>query len=226
MGGTDSDWDRFWRLYEKPILAAARARSLNDADCQDVLQETMIKMQSKVAMYDPDRRAIMVDRFNPKTKERERAPVPFTKFLFRVVKGCAIDAWRRNHRRHTHEVPIDRPSSEDTSRAWQEPADPGLGPGGDVEVEGQKALVRVTLDFLLEKGSFKPKTVQIVKALFFEEKSPEEVAKSFATSRGNVDQAKSTVLKKLTPMLRGLDQGFSLEQALTQANKPQEVNYE
>lgn len=43
-GVSDTDWQRFYSLYEKAILAFAAARSLNASDSCDVLQETMIKI--------------------------------------------------------------------------------------------------------------------------------------------------------------------------------------
>lgn len=49
----DSDWGKFYRLYEKPILAVAAAKGLSKADCQDVLQETMVRMcRHGFARYD------------------------------------------------------------------------------------------------------------------------------------------------------------------------------
>ena len=79
------------------------------------------------------------------------------------------------------------------------------------------ALVGVALDFLLEQQTFAPKTVQMFKALMFEQRNPNDVARTFATSRGNVDQAKSTVLRKLRPMYDALDKGLDLEAALHSA---------
>src|SRR5262249_27334701 len=90
----DADWEKFYRLYERPILAVAAAKGLREADCQDVLQETMVRMcRHGFARYDPTRR--------------------FTPFLFGIAKDCAFDALRRRARRNSHEVPID--ASETTS---------------------------------------------------------------------------------------------------------------
>jgi hypothetical protein len=55
------------------------------------------------------------------------------------------------------------------------------------------------------------------KALVFEQRNPNDVARTFATSRGNIDQAKSAVLRKLRPMYDALDQGLDLEAALQRA---------
>src|SRR5262249_41372408 len=86
-GPCDADWDKFYRLYEKPILAIAAARGLSEADCQDVLQETMVRMcRHGFARYDPSRR--------------------FTPFLFGIAKDCALDALRRRARRSSREVPL------------------------------------------------------------------------------------------------------------------------
>jgi RNA polymerase sigma factor (sigma-70 family) len=193
----DSDWEKFYRLYEKPILAVAAAKGLSEADCRDVLQETMVRMcRHGFARYDSIRR--------------------FTPFLFGIAKDCALDALRRRARRNSHEVTID--SSEATpSNKLKDPADKKMSPADAAEIHGQLALVGVALDFLLEHQTFAPKTVQMFKALVFEQRNPNDVARSFATSRGNVDQAKSTVLRKLRPMYDALDKGLDLEAALHSA---------
>lgn len=190
----DSDWEKFYRLYERPILAVAAAKGLSEADCQDVLQETMVRMcRHGFARYDPARR--------------------FTPFLFGIAKDCAFDALRRRARRSSHEVPID--PSETISRNQEKgPADKAMSPADAAGMHGQLALVSVALDLLLEHEMFAPKTVQMFKALIFEQRSPNDVAKAFATSRGNVDQAKSTVLRKLRPMYDAFDQGLDAEAAL------------
>jgi RNA polymerase sigma factor (sigma-70 family) len=193
----DSDWEKFYRLYEKPILAVAAAKGLNESDCQDVLQETMVRMcRHGFTRYDPTRR--------------------FTPFLFGIAKDCALDALRRRARRRSHEMPID--ASETTLCAqMKDPADTAISPAAAAEMQGQVALVGVAIDLLLEHGIFAGKTAQMFKALIFEQQSPNDVATAFATSRGNVDQAKSAVLKKLRPIYdaldRGLDPGAALQNA-------------
>src|SRR5262245_2721825 len=190
----DLDWEKFYRLYEKPILAIAASKGLTKPDCQDVLQETMVRMcRHGFARYDAARR--------------------FTPFLFRIANDCALDALRRRARRSSREVPIDA-SAMISSDRQKHATDKGLNPADAAEMRGRFALLGVALDFLLEHGVFAPKTIQIFKALVFEQRSPSDVAKAFATSRGNVDQAKSAVLRKLRPMYGALDQGLDLEAAL------------
>jgi RNA polymerase sigma factor (sigma-70 family) len=193
----ETDWEKFYRLYERPILAVAAAKGLSQADCQDVLQETMVRMcRHGFARYDPSRR--------------------FTPFLFGIAKDCAVDALRRRTRRSSHEVPVD-PSQATSPNQRKDAADKGMSPADAAEIHGQLALVGVVLDFLLEHQTFAPKTVQMFKALVFEQRDPNDVARSFTTSRGNVDQAKSTVLRKLRPMYDALDKGLDLEAALHSA---------
>lgn len=190
----DADWEKFYRLYEKPILAVAAARGLSEADCQDVLQETMVRMcRHGFARYDSRRR--------------------FTPFLFGIAKDCALDGLRRRARRSSREVPINA-SEATSSNQLKHHADKAMNPADAAEMQGQVALVGVALDFLLEHQTFAPKTVQMFKALVFEQRNPIDVAKTFAMSRHNVDQAKSTVLKKLRPMYAALDKGLDLEAAL------------
>lgn len=193
-----SDWERFYRLYEKPILAIAASRNLSDADCRDVLQETMVKMfRFGFARYDRNR-----GRFTP--------------FLFGIAKDCTIDALRRNIRRLTKETAIKAsdPEVKPDSRL-ERTADPNLRPDLVAEVHGQQALILSALEFLVTQGTFAQKTVDIFKALAFDGKSPIDIAKTHNTSRGNVDQAKSAILKKLRPMYEALDQGMDLDQAYT-----------
>jgi len=92
-----------------------------------------------------------------------------------------------------------------------------MSPATVAEAQGQLALVGVALDFLLKQRSFAPKTVQMFKALVFEQRNPKDVAHTFATSRGNVDQAKSAVLRKLRVMYDALDKGLDLEAAFNSA---------
>src|SRR5205814_9251653 len=115
------------------------------------------------------------------------------------------------------QVPIDAHEA-DRSNQPKVPADKAMRPADAAEMRGQLALVGVAHDILLEHETFAPETVQMFKALIFEQRAPNDVAKAFATSRGNVDQAKSTVLSKLRPMYAALDQGLDPEAALHSAN--------
>lgn len=75
------------------------------------------------------------------------------------------------------------------------------------------ALVSVALDFLVSRKRFKAKTVDIFRAVTFEQTDPKEVAKTFHTSVGNVYEARHAVMAKLRSMLRAFDRGLDLEQA-------------
>jgi RNA polymerase sigma factor (sigma-70 family) len=195
---TASDWERFYRLYEKPILAIAASRNLSEADCRDVLQETMVKMfRFGFARYDRGR-----GRFTP--------------FLFGIAKDCTIDALRRNIRKLNRETASKFSDAEvKPDRKLERIADPNPRPDLVAEVHGQQALILTALEFLATQGMFAQKTVDMFKALAFDGKSPADIAKSYNTSRGNVDQAKSAILKKLRPMYEALDQGMDLDQAYT-----------
>jgi len=195
-GGSDDDWQRFYYLYEKPILAYAASHTLNQAECADVLQETMIKMQRNgFARFDP-------------------AKGGFTGFLFNIAKCSVIDAIRRRARAASRHVSIDTsgtdcstPLAERLAGAFESPADAA-------EREGQMALVIVALDFLIERKRFQARTVELFKAVTIEQTDPKIVAATFKTSVGNVYEAKRAVLEKLRSMLQALDAGLDLEQAL------------
>ncbi len=197
-GVVDADWKRFYALYEKPILAFAAARSLNEADCYDVLQETMVRMfQVGFARFDPARGR-------------------FTGFLFNIARCCAIDAVRRRSRGESRHLSLDAASAGAAPALRERLPDRADTPADAAERHGQMVLILIALDFLLERKCFHAKTIGIFKAAVIEQKDPREIACTFETSTGNVYQAKHAVLARLRSMLEALDNGLDLEQALVE----------
>src|SRR5207237_9274599 len=89
-GGSNEDWSRFYRLYEKPILAFAASHSLNQSECAVVLQETLVRMLRAG-----------FSRFNP---DKGRC----TGFLFNIAKCIEIDAVRVRARADLPHVSVAR----------------------------------------------------------------------------------------------------------------------
>lgn len=196
-GGSDSDWNRFYALYEKPILAFAASHSLHEAECADVLQETMVKMLR-----------IGFSRFDP-------AKGRFTGFLFNLAKSCVIDAIRRRNRSESRHLSLDVAPPGKLSPLGEQLSDGFGSPADAAERHGQMALVLLTLDFLIERKCFQARTVGLFKAVTIEQKDPKQVAQDFKTSVGNVYEAKRAVLAKLRSMLQALEKGLDLERALS-----------
>jgi RNA polymerase sigma factor (sigma-70 family) len=195
-GGSNDDWQRFYLLYEKPILVFAASHSLNQVECAEVLQETMVKMLR-----------VGFCRFDP-------AKGGFTGFLFNVAKCCAIDAFRRRARAESRHVSIDAPRHDSTVPFADQLAGTFENPADAAERQGQMALVVVTLDFLVERKRFQSRTVELFRAVTIGQMDPKEAANVFETSVGNVYEAKRAVMAKLRTMLQALDAGLDLEQAL------------
>ena len=195
-GGNQEDWSRFYRLYERPILAFASAHSLNEAECADVLQETMIKMLR-----------VGFTRFDP-------AKGRFTGFLFHVARCCVLDALRRRGRRERRHISIDSAQEKGAASLEYQLVDGTDDPSDCAQHAGEMALVFRALDFLIEKNCFRPRTVGLFKAVTIEQRNPQEVADEFETSVGNVYEAKRAVLARLRRMLQALDEGADLEEAL------------
>jgi RNA polymerase sigma factor (sigma-70 family) len=195
-GGSDDDWERLYAIYEKPILAFAASHSLSQAECADVLQETMVRMLR-----------VGFSRFDP-------AKGRFSGFLFNIARCSVIDAIRRRAREQSRHVSIDAPRTDGSSSVALQLADSAESPADAAERQGQMALVIIALDFLVEGKRFQAKTVELFKAVALEQADPRDVAKAFRTSVGNVYEARRAVTTKLRSMLRALDQGFDLEQAL------------
>ena len=200
----DSDWEKFYSLYEKPIIAFAMARSLSEAECHDVLQEIMVKMlRGGFARFDS-------------------AKGRFTSFLFHIAECCVIDAIRRRERRHARHVPIDGTEPDGSLPPSERLADASGTPADAAERQSQLALIFVALDFLIERKCFQEKTIGLFKAVTIEQKAPNEVAITFNTSVGNVYEAKRAVLAKLKSVLWALEEGMDLEQAI--AEQPAKAN--
>ncbi|HEX3816914.1 MAG TPA: sigma-70 family RNA polymerase sigma factor [Chthoniobacterales bacterium] len=192
----NADWEKFYLLYERPLLAFAASHSLDESDCRDVLQETMVKMlRGGFVRFDP-------------------AKGGFTGFLFNVAKGCVVDAIRRRSRRESRLVPIDWEIRNEPGESRAKISADAATPAEMAEWQGQIALVALTLDFLIDRRLFRPKTVAIFKAVTIEAAEPKEAAQRFHTSVGNVYEAKRAVLAKLRRMLNGLDAGLDLEEAI------------
>jgi RNA polymerase sigma factor (sigma-70 family) len=194
---SDSDWKRFYGLYEKPILAFAAARSLNEMETYDVLQEIMVKMlRGGFSRFDP-------------------AKGKFTGFLFHVANGCVIDAIRRRALWHSRHVAIDGSEPKGHAVILEGLRDEAQNPADAAERKGQLELALVVLRYLKERKFFHAKTVDLFTAVTFDHKDPKDAAAAFGTTVGNVYEAKRAVLAKLRLMLRALDEGFDLDQALT-----------
>ena len=186
---SDADLTRFYDLYSGPILAFAASFSLKEEDCRDVLQETMIVMVRRgFSAFDP---------------EKGR----FTTWLFRIARGRVIDALRKRQRA------AGTVSLDDDPGFAERLADPASGPVEIAERNAEMMLIQRVIAFLLQEKFFKPETIEIFKAVAIEQRAPEEVAATFGSKRGSVDQAKYAVLKKLRSVLAAMDRGLSLEEA-------------
>ena len=193
-GGSDVDWRNFYNLYERPILAFAASHSLSEAECADVLQETMIKMLR-----------VGFARF-------DAAKGRFTGFLFHLARCCVVDALRRRGRRENRHISIDLLTGSAVTACQL--TDRSANPSERAQRAGELALVFRALDLLVEKQSFRPRTVSLFKAVTIEQRDPQEVAHEFKTSVGNVYEAKRTVLARVRRVLQALDRGADLEEAL------------
>ncbi len=196
--GSNGDWERFYLLYERPILAYAAAHSLSESECRDVLQETMVKMLRGG-----------FSRFDPATGR-------FTGFFFSVAKGCVIDALRRRARHQSRQISLETLLPNAEHKIAQAALHDGANPAELAERHGRMALLATTMEFLISRRCFQPRTVAIFKAVTLEAAKPAEVARRFNTSVGNVYEAKRAVLAKLRRTLQALERGLELEEAMTE----------
>ena len=67
-------WSEFLAIYEQAIVNYSRSRGLQEADAQDVTQEVLAAVTSKVEAWDPD-----------------ECRGTFRGWLFRVARNIAVD---------------------------------------------------------------------------------------------------------------------------------------
>ncbi|MEL6430077.1 MAG: sigma-70 family RNA polymerase sigma factor [Planctomycetota bacterium] len=164
---SDDAWTEFVGIYETAILAACRARGLQDADARDATQEVLAAVHRKIVEgggFDPE-------------KGRFRA------WLARVARNVSVDVLTARARRApSGDLVDDLPDQgTDDEEAF------------DLEVRRalfDRAAVRV-------RGEVKPTTWRAFEMTAVEGKKPAEVADVLGLTVGNVHVAKCRVLARI-----------------------------
>lgn len=198
-----SAWVRFMKITEGPLLGflAKHFPILNHADLLDVLQVTMVKMRvSGIRNLDSGKGGINA-------------------LLHTIARNSAVDAVRRKQVRSRNSVSLDAPVGDDGAAALHDLV--GLEPDtSGLDHTDQITLVMEALPLLVKHRFLAEKTADIFQDLL-QGRSPVEVAERHATSRGNVDQTKNSVLKRLVVVMGILDEGdHSLEEAVILSKQP------
>lgn len=178
-------WEDFYGIYWGPILGYARKLGLNDADANDVLQETMVALME------------ILPRF-----QYDRAKGKFRNFLLTIVHRKCLAAFRRKERRQ--EIVL-----EEMNEPSVEAAQPGEGPDESVWREAMmyEALRRLEADPRIRR-----ETLEAFRAYVVEGKPAAEVATAFGIKENALYQIRSRILARLREEVETLVQMAAMDE--------------
>jgi RNA polymerase sigma-70 factor (ECF subfamily) len=179
-----ASWQDFYNTYRKLIYGYAMRYGLNEAEADEVLQETVIEVFKRIGEfnYDP-------------TKS-------FKAWLLKNTWWRVQDQLRKRKHSSRLPTPTDEPErSTDLINRIPDPHGNELDPLW--EDEWQKNLLSLAIDRL--KTKIKPKQYQIFDLYVLKEWTPEKVAETFGVSTGQVYLSKFRIMRMLKKELHELE---------------------
>ena len=175
-------WNRFFESYWKLIYHSARKAGLDDADAQEVVQETVITVTKKIGGFDYDRRK-----------------GSFKGWLMQTTKWKVLDQFRKISRNANRES-LD--ASENIDQIPDELP--------DLDSFWKKNWQKELFDAALEKtkGEVNPLYFQIYNRLVIKEKKAKEVAKELDVPVSQVYLAKHRVTEAIKKLIDQMDHGY------------------
>ena len=190
--GDQASWNRFYEIYHDLIFSVARRAGLNEAEANEVIQDTLISVAKKIPefTYDP-------------------AKDSFKGWLLTVVRWRIRDQFaKRSDDAHKQSRPAqDQPDPETRTATVDrvpDTAKPALEGIWDEEWESQllqTALARI-------KRQVQPQHYQIYHLHVVLGQSPREVARSLGVNMAQIYLAKHRVGNLLKKEIQRLQQGL------------------
>ena len=175
-------WNRFFESYWKLIYHSARKAGLDDADAQEVVQETVITVTKKIGDFDYD-----------------RSKGSFKGWLMQTTKWKVLDQFRKINRNANREnldasenieqIPDELP---DLDSFWKQ--------------NWQKELFDAALE--KTKGEVNPLYFQIYNRLVIKEKKAKEVARELDVPVSQVYLAKHRVTEAIKKSIEQMNHGY------------------
>jgi RNA polymerase sigma-70 factor (ECF subfamily) len=131
---TDLDWQRLFELYQPLLRSWALRAGVNDADADDLVQETLTVVVREVAAFDRGRtgafrswlRTILVHRLRDFFRARKRRPVAAGGSAFddrleqlALAESALSKQWDREHDLHVAAKVMKMVESDVEPRTWQ-----------------------------------------------------------------------------------------------------------
>jgi RNA polymerase sigma-70 factor (ECF subfamily) len=177
-------WQDFFDTYWKLIYGAAHKAGLNEAEAQDVVQETMISVAKHMPAFKYD-----------------RAIGSFKAWLLNMTRWRITDQLRKRRRLAAYDSSED---ADDEARMMGKMVDP-VSESLDVlwDAEWEKNLLDAAVDKVRRR--LDPQNYQIFDFYVNKEWSPGEVAKAFGISIGQVYLAKHRVTGMIAEEVKKLE---------------------
>ena len=172
----DDAWKQFYEQYWGAILRYARKLGLDDAQAQDVLQETMVVLMRILPEFAYD-----------------RGKGKFRNFLLTIVHRKSLGVLRRARRERDSHVPWAENGEGDT-------VDPFGNLGADEAealVRWQETLMEEALRRVREAEGLGENTFAVFEAYAIQRRPPAAVAKEFGLKENAVYQIKNRLLRRL-----------------------------
>jgi RNA polymerase sigma-70 factor (ECF subfamily) len=183
-----SSWQDFFDTYWKLIYGTALKAGLNETEAQDVVQETLIS----VAKHMP-------------TFKYDRAIGSFKAWLLNMTRWRITDQLRKRRRLAVYDSSDDTDADTRMTGKMMDPVSECLDALWDAEWE--KNLLDAAIDKV--KRHLDPQKYQIFDFYVNKEWPPDEVAKAFGVSIGQVYLAKHRVTEMVTEEVKKLEMKMS-----------------
>ena len=183
-----SSWQDFFDTYWKLIYSAAQRAGLNEAEAQDVVQETMISVAKHMPAFKYD-----------------RAIGSFKAWLLNMTRWRITDQLRKRRRLPAYDPSDDTDADIRMMGKMVDPISESLNVLWDAEWE--KNLLDAATDKV--KRHLDPQKYQIFDFYVNKEWSSAEVAKAFGVSIGQVYLAKHRVTEMITEEVKKLEMKMS-----------------
>lgn len=180
-----SSWQEFFNIYWKLIYGIARKAGLNDAEAQDVVQETMFSVAKHMPAF----------KYDP-------AVGSFKAWLFQLTRWRIVDQLRKRGPIARHEERADDTARTAAIERFADENNPG--PDAVWEAEWEKTVLDAAM--VRVKGRLDPQKFQIFDFYVNREWPPEKVGRTFKVSVNQVYLVKNRVTEMLRAEVRRLEQ--------------------
>jgi RNA polymerase sigma factor (sigma-70 family) len=179
-----SSWEDFFETYWKLIYGVAIKGGLNDAEAQDVVQETMISVAKHMPRF----------KYDP-------AIGSFKSWLLNMTRWRITDQFRKRGRLTAHHSSIDDTARTRTVDQMIDPASQDLDALWDAEWEKNLLAAAITR----VKRRLDPQKYQIFDFYVNKEWAPEKVAETFGISIDQVYLAKHRTTELIKEEVKRLE---------------------